>query len=292
MNHEPVLTKEVIHLLAPAKNENFIDATVGFGGHAAAILEKTSPRGLLFGIDRDLAAVEGAKKHLAKFGRRAELVKANFTQLGLLARNWPAESINGILFDLGTSNYQLTHPERGFSFATEASLDMRMDPESQKLTAADIVNKYSPRELTEILRSGEERFARQIVRQIVKARAKQPIRTTSELVEIIRLALPPPARFDRRLHFATHTFRALRMRVNNELENLGQVLPQTAQILSSGGRLVVISFHSLEDRIVKNFFRERDDLEIITVKPVTAQDEEIARNPRSRSAKLRAARKK
>ena len=290
--HIPVLQQEVIKTLAPHPNENFIDATLGLGGHAKLILKKISPKGNLLGIDQDDVALEEAKKRLSEFGERFQFSHSNFTKLGLIVRDWQVERIDGILFDLGVSTYQLLTAERGFSFNQDGPLDMRMNPESQKISASDIVNKYSEKELSRILfELGEERYAKKIAAKIVKERQQKPITSTNQLVEIVKASTPPDYRFNREHHFATSTFRALRMAVNNELENLRQVLPQAVQILSPGGRIVVISFHSLEDRIVKNFFKENPQLEIITEKPINATNEEIAANPKARSAKLRGARK-
>lgn len=288
--HIPVLAKETIEYLAPSAWDNIIDATLGYGGHAKLILEKISPNGKLLAIDQDEAALDEAQENLKKYAAQIQFERANFIELGLLIRRWPVEHIDGILIDLGASTPQLTG-DRGFSFRIDSPLDMRMNPQAQRLTAADILNKYAEREIFKILAElGEERYARPIAHKIVEARSK-PISSTGELVEIIKQATPPSYRFNRNTHFATNTFRALRMAVNDELENLKKVLPQAKQVLSPGGRLAVISFHSLEDRIVKNYFRDSEDLEIITSKPVTASDEEIENNPPSRSAKLRVAKK-
>jgi len=290
--HIPVLQKEVIKILAPHPNENFIDATLGFGGHAQLLLKKIAPYGKLLGIDQDLEALNQAKKNLREFEERFQYYHGNFINLGLIVRDWQVDIIDGILFDLGVSTYQLLTAERGFSFNLSAPLDMRMDPTRQKITAADIVNKYSEKDLSRILfELGEERYAKKIAAKISIARKKEPIRTTNQLVEIIKSAMPPDYRYSREHHFATSAFRALRMAVNDELGSLKKVLPQAIQILSPGGRIAIISFHSLEDRIVKNFFRESQDLEIITEKPIVASVEEIQKNPKARSAKLRAARK-
>jgi len=277
--HTPVLIREVIKTLAPQKNDNFIDGTLGFGGHAKLILEKIGPHGKLLGIDQDIEALEAAKKNLETFGERFSFYHGNFLDLGLIRRKW-------------NSTYQLSTPKRGFSFNLKSLLDMRMDPTRQKITAADIVNNYSEKDLSKILfELGEERFAKKITAKIVLSRKREPIKTTDKLVEIIKQAMPPEYRYSREHHFATSTFRALRMAVNNELENLKRVLPQAVQILSPGGRIAVISFHSLEDRIVKNFFHDSLDLEILTKKPIVASQKEIAINPKARSAKLRVAKK-
>lgn len=291
------MPKEVIETLAPRKNENFIDATCGLGGHSKLILEKNSPQGKLLAIDQDEIALEAAEKNLRRFSNRVVFMNDNFSELGLLIRDWEVTRIDGILFDLGVSTYQLTEKERGFSFLPrgkagnqESRLDMRMSPIRQRISAYEIINRWDERDLKRILSAyGEEPFANKIAREIVKARSVRPIEKTNELVEIIKQAMPPRYRITRQKHFATSTFRAIRMAVNNELEVLESGLKQAVQILSPGGRLVVISFHSLEDRIVKNFFRENPGLKILTTKLVLASDQEIQQNPKARSAKLRAA---
>ncbi len=289
MNHIPVLTKEVISFLAPKKNENFIDATIGFGGHARLILEKTVPNGRLLGIDQDNIALEQAKENLKKYSNRIDLVNTNFSNLGLIIRDWEKE-VNGILFDLGISSYQLTSKERGFSFQEDAPLDMRMSQKSQKLSAKDIVNSWDKNRLKSIFKNyGQEPYAGKISVSIIKNRSNKPIIRTSDLLDIIENAIPTKDRVRRHHHFATNVFRALRMAVNDELNHLENALKQSVQILAPKGRLVVISFHSLEDRIVKKFFNNNNQLEILTKKPVLPGREEIQKNPRSRSAKLRAA---
>ncbi len=286
------MPKEVINYLAPLQNGNFVDATCGLGGHSRLILEKIGPSGQLLAIDQDIIALDEAQKNLARFQERVTFIHANFDELGLIRRKWSVERIDGILFDLGVSSYQLMTPERGFSFNQDAPLDMRMSPESQRISAKDIVNDWDEKSLKRILKTyGEEPFAGKIAKEIIQARERQRIERTDDLVEIIKNAQPPSYRASRQKHFATSTFRALRMAVNDELNVLENGLKQAVQILSPGGRIVVISFHSLEDRIVKNFFRE-SNLEILTPKPVTASDDEIQNNPKARSAKLRAAIKK
>ena len=288
--HIPVLRREVINFLAPKPNQNFIDATVGLGGHARLILEKTSPAGRLLAIDQDPVALEEAERNLKNYGNRISFVGSNFNQLGLLVRRWPVKEISGILFDLGISSKQLSS-EHGLSFLKDRPLDMRMSPNTA-LTAAKIVNHFSEAKIRQILyQYGEEPMAGSISREIVSARRKKPIKTTGELVKIINQAIPEREKAKRKLHFATLTFQALRIAVNDELTVLENSLKQALQILSPGGRIVVISFHSLEDRIVKQFFRGSEELGIITPKPIVAEEEEIEDNPRSRSAKLRAARK-
>jgi 16S rRNA (cytosine1402-N4)-methyltransferase len=290
MEHQSVLTKEVIKYLSPNPNDHFIDATVGFGGHAYKILKKTAPSGKLLAFDWDNIALLNAKEKLKEFGKRCTFINKNFSEIGLVIKDWQVDKVSGILFDLGTSNYQLTDKNRGFSFRENSELDMRMSPNSQKLSAKDIVNKFSEFEIRKILFDlGEEKFAKTIARNIVTRRREKFINTTQDLVGIIKNSVPPRVRVNSKIHFATNTFRALRMVVNKELDNLENALKQALQILSPGGRIVVISFHSLEDRIVKNFFKNSDLLEVVTMKPVMASVEELEKNPRARSAKLRGA---
>jgi len=289
--HVPVLRREVIKYLAPRKNQTFIDATVGFGGHAKLILEKTSPKGKLLAIDQDPVAIEEAKKNLKNHSDRITFINSNFDEIGLLIRKWPVSEIFGILFDLGTSSYQLSSG-RGFSFQQNNPLDMRMSP-NIKETAEKIINRWPAERIRQIIwQYGEEPMAAAIAREIVAARQARPIRTTGELVKVIEKAIHLRERNKRKMHFATLTFQALRIAVNDELLALENGLKQALQILSPGGRIVVISFHSLEDRIVKHFFRENQSLEILTPKPVIPSEKEIDDNPRARSAKLRAVRKK
>jgi len=289
--HIPVLPAETIKHLDPKPGENFIDATLGYAGHAKLILEKTAPDGRILGLDQDEHALTAAQDALSGFSGRVQTEHINFTQLGLIVRKWPVNHVDGVLIDLGVSTPQLTG-ERGFSFKTNVPLDMRQNPRAQRLTAADVINKSTEKEIAKILFDGEERFAKQIAKKIIEVRRAKPIATTQELVEIIHRATPPAYRATVKTHFATATFRALRIAVNDELENLKKVLPQAKQVLSPGGRLVVISFQSLEDRIVKHFFKNSTDLTILTNKPVLASAEEINENPNARSAKLRAAIKK
>ena len=303
--HLSVLYHEVLDGLQPRPGGNYIDGTLGAGGHAAGILERASPDGRLLGMDRDPAALEVARTVLARFGERATLVRASYTQMGEVARTHFVAPVEGILLDLGLSSLQLDEPTRGFAFQTEGLLDMRFDPQAE-LTAAEIVNTWPLEELADIIyRYGEERYSRRIAQAIGAAR---PLRTTRELVEVISKAVGRQR--EARIHPATRTFQALRIAVNEELEALEMVLPIAVSLLKPSGRLAVISFHSLEDRIVKNFFRlhargPADDLsqpvpvsaqfvptlKEITRKPVTASAAEIARNPRARSAKLRVAEK-
>lgn len=292
--HTAVLKKEVIHYLDPRPNDNFIDCTFGWGGHAQAILERNGPNGLVLGLDWDETSLNWFCAHNPSTDRdRIILVNRNFSDLKLVVAEKNFHPIAGILLDLGMSSWHLEESQRGFSFLKKEKLDMRYNG-SNPLTAKDILNSWQRESLEKILREeGEERFARQIAKKITEARVVKAIETTEDLVSIIARAIP--ARFRReRAHFATRTFRALRMAVNSELKNLKAVLPQVYEVLEPGGRIAVISFHSLEDRIVKIFFRElakNYGAEILTKKPIIPNREEIKNNPSSRSAKLRAIKK-
>jgi 16S rRNA (cytosine1402-N4)-methyltransferase len=301
--HTPVLLSEVIAGLAPTVGGAYIDATLGGGGHALAILAACMPGGRLLGIDTDPAALKAATARLGPFANRATLVHGNFREIGRIARDAGFVNVQGILLDLGVSSHQLDTPERGFSFQVDALLDMRLDPTTGE-TAADLVNELDEQELADLIyRYGEERGSRRIARFIAEARRTQRIATTNQLAELVARALGGRRG---RIHPATRTFQALRIAVNRELESLEQALPQAVELLAPGGRLGVISFHSLEDRIIKLFFRaeagkmpteeqtivETDAparLRIITNKPIAPNDEEQRANPRSRSAKLRIA---
>ncbi len=298
--HIPVLQKEVLEYLDPKPNENFIDCTINGGGHALAILEKIKPNGKILGIDLD----EKVTGHL-KIKDNLILVCDNYVNLKeIVEKNQTARFarcnssgiknfrlLSGILFDLGMSSWHLEESGRGFSFMRDEPLDMRYSIKSQ-ITAERIINEFSKEEIERILREyGEERFAKRIAREIVEARKIKPIRNTFQLVEVIKKAFPSRYKYSK-LHFATRTFQALRIAVNDELNNLKKALPQAIGALENRGRIVVISFHSLEDRIVKNFFKEevkKGLIKILTKKPVRPTEEEIKINPRCRSAKLRAA---
>ncbi|HEX9371439.1 MAG TPA: 16S rRNA (cytosine(1402)-N(4))-methyltransferase RsmH [Roseiflexaceae bacterium] len=292
--HVPVLLNEVVAGLAPRSGGRYVDGTLGGGGHAAAILDRSAPDGRLLGIDADPAALAAAGARLAGFAGRATLVHGNFRDLGWLAREHGFAQVDGLLLDLGVSSHQLDTPERGFSFAVDAPLDMRLDPTGGE-TAADLVNGTPEGELADLIyRYGEERGSRRIARLIVEARRKRLIATTGELADLVARALGGRRG---KIHPATRTFQALRIAVNRELESLEMALPQAVELLAPGGRLAVIAFHSLEDRIVKLFFRAesgyggagRGRLQIITKKPIEASEEENRTNSRSRSAKLRIA---
>lgn len=288
--HVPVLAREVLAYLQPRPGGRYIDATVGAGGHAALILEASAPDGRLLGIDADPAALELARRRLAPFGERVTLVCARFSALYEVARAHGFVGVDGILMDLGVSSMQLEDPARGFSFQRPGPLDMRRSPE-EPVTAAQLVNTLEEKELADLIwRYGEERLARRIARAIVARRRVRPFETTTDLAEVIAAVVPRRGG----LHPATRTFQALRIAVNRELEELEAALPQTVRLLRPGGRLVVISFHSLEDRIVKQFFRTASTgaqprLRVLTRKPVVPAQDEVQRNPRSRSAKMRVA---
>ncbi len=308
--HTPVLLAEVLAAFQPRPGQMYIDSTVGGGGHAAALLQRIQPGGRLLGIDADPAAIQASHARLAAVtGTPAEgpaycLRQGSFDTIQPLAQAQGFSAVDGILFDLGVSSHQLETPERGFALSTDGPLDMRLNP-MQLTTAADLVANLDEQSLADIIyRYGEERYSRRIARRIVEQRQQQPILTTGDLSRIVVQAMPVNARNRRRpvrIHPATRTFQALRIAVNRELEQLEAALPQAVELLRPGGRLVVISFHSLEDRIVKLFLRaesgyggsEAPDrpvrLRIITRKPVEPSEAEIRANPRSRSARMRVA---
>ena len=297
--HQPVLYKEIIHALQPHSGGRYVDGTLGAGGHARGIMEVSAPDGQLLGLDVDPQALALARKILAPYEGRIHLAQASYTSLSAQLRQLQWEAVDGIVLDLGASSMQFDTPERGFSFLQDAPLDMRFGPHISQ-TAADLVNKLSERELADLIyQYGEERNSRKIARAIVKVR---PLRTTRALVAVIESVSP---RHGERVHPATRTFQALRIAVNEELASIEEVLPQAVAALSPGGRLAVISFHSLEDRIVKDYFREqskdlvnppyeriyeeerRATLKEVNRKPITPSEDEIKSNPRARSAKLR-----
>ncbi|MDR7445351.1 MAG: 16S rRNA (cytosine(1402)-N(4))-methyltransferase RsmH [Armatimonadota bacterium] len=283
--HVPVLLQEVLTWLDPRPGGLYVDATVGTGGHAEAILERILPGGRLVGLDLDPEALAVARRRLERFGDAVQLVQANFADLQHVLRTLGIARVQGVLMDLGVSGLQLATPHRGFSFRLAGPLDMRMDPASP-VTAADLVNRLSEKELADLLRRyGEEPFAARIAREIVRRR---PLSTTQELREAVLRAVPRRA-WPRRVDVATRTFQALRIAVNRELEALEQALPQAVEVLGLGGRLVVISFHSLEDRIVKHALRSAKPLRVLTPKPIRPSPEEVRANPHARSARLRAA---
>jgi len=289
--HKPVLIKEVLEYLNPISGENFIDCTVGFGGHTLSILEKIKPDGKVLGIDFEKSSLEKIKETFSE--DRLILANGNFVNLKEIAEESNFHPVNGILLDLGLSSWHFDESDRGFSFKGDEPLDMRLDSESE-LTAGKIINEWPEQELVKIFKEyGQERFPGRIARVICEQRSKHQIKTTKQLVDIIEQAIPKKHRYGK-IHFATKIFQAIRIAVNNELDNLTKVLPQALSILEPEGRLVVISFHSLEDRIVKFFFREefkKGNLEILTKKPIVPGQDEINFNLRSRSAKLRAIKK-
>jgi len=298
--HTPVLLNEVLDGLRVKAGGRYIDCTLGSGGHAVAILERSEPDGRLLGIDLDPMAVQVSRQRLGAYGDRVRLVHKTFAQLKAVASAEGFIPANGVLLDLGMSSLQLERGERGFSFQKEGPLDMRMDPE-EGTTADQLVNQLDEKELAEIISNyGEEAKARAVARAIVRNR---PLKTTRELAEVVARTVGRRGR----IHPATRTFQALRIAVNNELDALSSVLPQTTEVLATGGVLAVITFHSLEDRLVKRYManESRDcicppelpvcvcaherTLKTLTRKPVRPSVEEISRNPRSRSAKLRVA---
>ena len=305
--HRPVLREEVVLLINPQPGRIYIDGTVGLGGHTEALFE-AQPEITVIGIDLDTEALEIASKRLSRFGGRLHLIHGNFRDIADHLNRFGTTSTAGLLLDLGLSSLQVESASRGFSFRLDGPLDMRMDP-SQDLTASDLANAASEAALTDILRRyGEERFAGRIARAIIAARAKTPLTTTHGLTQLVRQAIPKryhPKHIDP----ATRTFQALRIAVNRELENLKAGLEAAFEVVEPGGVIAVISFHSLEDRTVKEFFRAKAlsctcppglpgcvcnkqiEAEILTRKPLRASSAEVIENPRARSAKLRAARK-
>jgi 16S rRNA (cytosine1402-N4)-methyltransferase len=308
IGHIPVLLKEVLELLNLQNDGIYVDCTLGGGGHTQQILKKLGPRGLVVGIDQDSRTLAITKAKLSRYSERVKYVQGNFRYLKMYLNQLGIAQVNGILFDLGVSSFQLDEGERGFSYQQDAVLDMRMDPQNPIL-AKDLVNQSSEDTLAQIIRDyGEERWARRIAKFIVAKRNQKPIKTTTELVEVIKDAIPASARRTGP-HPARRTFQALRIAVNDELKVLQEALNQAIECLAPGGRLVVISFHSLEDRLVKDTFRQQANpcecppdfpvcrcgkqpvLRLITRKPVLPSADELRINPRSRSARLRSAEK-
>lgn len=301
--HRPVLVREVVALLDPKQGGTYLDATLGGGGHAAHIAERIGPTGTLIGIDRDREAIEYARKRLEGFAGRKIFVEANFRDLRSILDSQGISQLDGALFDFGVSSHQLDSP-RGFTFSREEPLDMRMGTDAR--SAAQIVNEYAESDLARVIRNyGEERYAKRIAKAIVERRADKPVRTTTELADIVVSAVPRSAR-SRDIHPATRTFQAIRIEANAELEAIEAALPAAIEALKEGGVIVAISFHSLEDRIVKTAFRRfagrcqcpprlpcvcgaRKLIKVLTPKPIAPSAEEIEDNPRARSAKLRAA---
>lgn len=304
-HHIPVLLNETIELLDCKPGSVIVDGTLGGGGHASEILRRIVPGGLLVGIDQDPEALKAARERLVSYEDSLITVHDNFANLEEIMHRCSLSHIDGMVIDLGVSSHQLDKGSRGFSYQEDARLDMRMNPD-QDLSAYEVVNEYEEARLARIIAEyGEERWAKRIAQFIVKNR---PIETTGQLAEVIKAAIPARAR-RRGPHPAKRTFQAIRIEVNNELENLKQVLEQAVSFLRPGGRLCVITFHSLEDRIVKNAFRNMENpctcppkapicscgkkplIKILTRKPIKPSDEEVEANPRARSAKLRACQK-
>jgi len=305
--HEPVLIKEVVSLLVVGQGGIYVDGTLGDGGHAAAIVERAGTGVFVLGLDRDCDALGRAEKRLKKHNRQIRMVHGNYADMREIAREEGIESVDGVLLDVGVSSEQMDDGNRGFSLMHDGPLDMRMDNSSEEVTAADLVNRLPEKELSTVLAEfGEERMAARVARAIVKEREKGPILNTMRLAVIVEKAKGGRRG---RIHPATQTFQALRIKVNDELGLLEKGLESGLQLLKKNGRMAVISFHSLEDRIVKKFFLrhagrieslqaggsrwigEKPEMAILTRKPVTASDEEVFANPRSRSAKLRVAEK-
>ncbi len=306
--HKPVLLKESIEILNLKSGMTVIDATLGGGGHSREILKRILPSGKLIAIDQDAEAIENFQDYLRSNQKQenAILVRNNFARLDDAIHSLKIKNVDTIVADLGISSDQLDNSKRGFSFLKDGPLDMRIDKNSKK-TACDVVNAYSKKELARIIKEyGEEKFARSIAEKIAQQRKKKSISTTSELVSVIGSSVPEKYKHQK-LHFATKTFQALRMEVNQEIQNLEKFLASAIELLRPGGRIAVISFHSGEDRIVKKVFAEnargcicppgfpicrcgkKEALKIITRKPVAPKEDEIRSNPRSRSAKLRVA---
>lgn len=305
--HVSVLLDETLKFILGPNVEVVVDATIGGGGHAEVILKSSDAVKLLIGLDHDSEAVVRARKRLAPFGERIKVEKANFADIDTALDRLNINGVDAILMDLGVSSFHLDTGSRGFSFRSDGPLDMRMDRD-QELTAHEIVNNYSERDLLRILREyGEEKRAKQIVRAIVKERAVKPINGTVHLADVVESAAPRNIRERRSIHPATRTFQALRIEVNSELDRLGEAITKGVERLNAGGRIAIISFHSLEDRIVKRAFLDmtkrcvcpRDfpicvcgtpgKLKVLTKKPICPLDDEVTGNPRARSAKLRVA---
>jgi 16S rRNA (cytosine1402-N4)-methyltransferase len=306
--HKPVLRAETLELLKPQADEVFVDATLGLGGHTEAILS-VSEKTKVVGIDQDTEAIGFAKERLEKFGERVEIFHSNFSEIKQVLSDAKIEKVDGILADLGVSSLQFDSETRGFSFRFDAPLDMRMNAESGAETAAELLENLSEEEIADIIyRYGEERFSRRIARRIVwKREIGEPVRTTRELAETVEKAIGRGKKD--KIHPATKTFQALRIAVNFELEILEQFIRDSVDVLKTGGRLVLITFHSLEDRIVKQAMQKMSgkcscpprlpicacgatrEVEILTKKPIAAGEKELEENPRARSAKLRACRK-
>ncbi len=284
----PVLVEEVLQWLKPKDGGVYVDATLGLGGHSRAILEASSPGGRVIGFEWDAQAEERARTRLAEFADRVLIVPASYTRLKSELSRLGVGEVDGLLADLGVSSLQLDSGERGFSFLADAPLDMRMD-RSRDLDAAGLLAILSESQLADLIYYyGEERQARRIARHLVQAREEQPIASTRQLAELVAAAIPKKYH-PRRVHVATKTFQALRIAVNGELDNIEILLKAAPAVLKPGGRMAVISFHSLEDRLVKQAIEGSDQLQAVHKKPLEARAEEIQTNPRARSAKMRVA---
>jgi 16S rRNA (cytosine1402-N4)-methyltransferase len=300
MNHEPVLLEEVVEILAVKPSGIYLDCTLGDGGHAKRILELSEPDGQLVGFDADSESLVRARKCLSAYTDRVHLLHGNFSELEQMMDELGIGEVDGILIDLGWSSPQFSDRGRGFSFDVDEPLDMRYDAESQSLTAADVLNDRDRSQIEMILSTyADERFAIDITRAIVRYRNLQPIRTSRELVGIVNGVYREKLRSDKEVpwiggtHPATKTFQALRMAVNDELGVIERVIPQAVDRLKSGGRLAIITFHSVEDRLVKHMLKKMygRQVEPVSRKPIVANEEEVKRNPRSRSAKMRVVQK-
>ena len=291
--HVPVLAEEICSWLSPKPGGVYLDCTLGMGGTSLKILESTGGNAHILGLDRDPEALACAEKTLEPFGSQVKFLSGNYSHMIELVHDAGFEKVDGVVFDLGVSSLQLDKPERGFSFAVDGPLDMRMN-QTQGPTAADLVKVLPEKELADLFFTcGEERFSRRIAQAIVQSRKTFALETTQALVAVIKGAVPHTYRKGR-IHCATRTFQALRIRVNQELELLQPALQSAVSLLKEGGRVCVVAFHSLEDRVVKHTFRalagkDNPTLTVLTKRPVTAQQQEIDQNPRSRSAKLRVA---
>ena len=291
--HIPVLKEEVLEIFSPKENENFIDCTIGEGGHAFSILERTKPEGKVLGIDLNKKILEEVKRLRRERGleNRLILVEGSFAEFKEIVNKTNFEKAEGILFDLGLNDWLLQKSGLGFSFLRDEPLIMRYDGKSSLLTAKEILNNWTGERIRKILKEyGQEKFALRIVKEIIREREKREISSTLQLVEIIKRAVPRWYQ-RRKIHFATKTFQALRIAVNDEIENLKKGLSQAVEVLEKKGKIIVISYHSLEDRTVKNFFKNEKFLKILTKKPIVPSAKEILINKKARSAKLRAAEK-
>lgn len=286
-SHVSVLVNETVNYLITKKDGIYVDCTAGEGGHIKAICEFCEDQAKIIGLDIDFEVLQIAENKLKEHLNNIKLIKAPYQDIDIVLTGLGIEKVDGFLMDLGVSTFQLKGENRGFSFSKDEPLDMRMDSESQ-ITAADIINNYPLEKLRQIIfEYGEEKkYAHKIAKSIVRNR---PINSTLELVDAIRKALPTSEIYKRKTHFATKTFQAIRIEVNNELKNLEEALYKFEKFLKKNGRVVIITFHSLEDRIVKNFFKNNKSYNFITIKPILPSENEKKRNPRSRSAKLRIA---